>query len=72
MLHKHGELLYEGVVAVVKEHLTTKLEHVAKAQSEVLLQELEALWNDHKHDMSMISSVLMYMVRHVQHSPPHA
>ena len=63
MLHKHGELLYEGVSAVVKDHLTLCLERVVAAPSELLLRELETLWNDHKHDMKMISEVLMYMDR---------
>ena len=64
VLHKHGELLYEGVTAVIKDHLAARVERgVAKAPNERLLSELEALWSDHKRDMRRICEILMYMVR---------
>jgi cullin 3 len=63
VLHKHGELLYEGVTSVIKDHLSARVERgVAKAPNERLLSELEALWDDHKRDMRRIHDILMYMV----------
>lgn len=63
MLHKHGNLLYSGVESAVTEHLKGLAHPVMHAPDELLLQELNRIWADHKLTMNMIKDILMYMVR---------
>ena len=69
VVHKHGELLYEGVHAVVKEHLASRLQRiVARTSNETLLSDVIDLWVDHKRDMGRINAILAFMVRMPHHA----
>lgn len=63
VLHKHGDLLYNGVRATVTEHLVGIGQQVAHASDETLLTELADKWYYHKMTMGMIRDILMYMDR---------
>ena len=63
VLHKHGELLYNGVRKSVQTHLAAVAARVALCPDEQLLQELSARWGDHQVTMVMIRDILMYMDR---------
>lgn len=62
VLHKHGEILYNGLKEVVNEHLKGVAANVSAAIEENFLPELRKSWNDHKTSMLMIRDILMYMV----------
>lgn len=62
VLHKYGELLYNGLREVVNDHLKSIAYNVASAVDENFLSELNKSWNDHKISMLMIRDILMYMV----------
>lgn len=62
VLHKYGDLLYQGLQEVVDEHLREVANHVAAAVDEYFLTELNKCWHDHKISMLMIRDILMYMV----------
>jgi len=63
VLHKHGDLLYEGVSDKITSHLVTAVEKLAETQEENLLEAVSKAWNDHKVTMAMIRDILMYMDR---------
>jgi cullin 3 len=63
VLHKHGELLYNGVRGSVQAHLASVATTMAVCPDEQLLQELSARWGDHQVTMVMIRDILMYMDR---------
>ncbi|EQC28612.1 hypothetical protein SDRG_13691 [Saprolegnia diclina VS20] len=63
VLHKHGDMLYAGVVECVTEHLVQLADRVIQAPDESLLLELYATWTDHTITMTMIRDILMYMDR---------
>ncbi|OQR97765.1 transmembrane protein, partial [Thraustotheca clavata] len=63
VLHKHGEMLYAGVVECITEHLKELAEMVIKATDDSLLDELHKTWTDHTVTMTMIRDILMYMDR---------
>jgi cullin 3 len=65
VLHKHGDLLYNGVRETVTEHLNVIGQQVAHVSDELLLTELADKWYYHKMTMSMIKDILMYMVSSV-------
>lgn len=67
VLHKYGDILYNGLKAVVDEHLKEVADHVASSVDENFLLELDKAWNDHKLSMLMIRDILMYMVRNLLH-----
>lgn len=62
VLHKHGELLYEGVAQTINEKLEQTAVLVEKANDETLLRIMVREWDNHKLVMTMIRDVLMYMV----------
>jgi cullin 3 len=62
VLHKHGDMLYNGVRDTVTEHLKAIGELVAHTSDELLLTELAEKWFYHKMTMGMIRDILMYMV----------
>lgn len=71
VLHKYGDILYNGLKSVVDEHLKEIAEHVANSVDENFLLELDKAWNDHKLSMLMIRDILMYMDRvYVQNNVP--
>ncbi len=63
VLHKYGDLLYNGLKSVVDEHLKEIADQVATSVDENFLTELNKAWSDHKISMLMIRDILMYMVR---------
>lgn len=63
MLHKHGDLLYNGVVGVITEHLTQTAQEISAAADDQLLAALNQKWTDHQLIMTMVRDILMYMVR---------
>jgi len=64
VLHKKGDLLYEGVKDVVREHLVEKiLSDVLLSLNDRFLQVLNRVWMDHSISMIMIKDILMYMDR---------
>ena len=63
VLHKHGELLFNGVKGAVTEHLSEVAAQIASRPDEQLLVELTERWDDHKVTMVMIRDIMMYMDR---------
>ncbi|RLN45617.1 hypothetical protein BBJ29_001808 [Phytophthora kernoviae] len=63
VLHKHGDLLYNGVVGVITEHLRQVAQQVAAVSDELLLVALNDQWVDHQIVMTMVRDILMYMDR---------
>jgi cullin 3 len=63
VLHKHGDILYNGLKEVVNDHLKGVAGNVSIAIEENFLPELRKSWNDHKTSMLMIRDILMYMDR---------
>lgn len=63
VLHKHGELLYQGVTECVTHKLMSTAITVTSASNDTLLEVIVREWDMHKLMMSMIRDILMYMVR---------
>ncbi|CAH0479912.1 unnamed protein product [Peronospora belbahrii] len=63
VLHKHGDVLYNGVVGVITEHLQTVAHQVASVSDELLLVTLNEQWIDYQVVMTMVRDILMYMDR---------
>lgn len=63
VLHKHGDILYNGLKEVVNDHLKWIASNVSSAIEDNFLPELRKAWNDHKTSMLMIRDILMYMDR---------
>lgn len=62
VLHKYGDILYNGLKEVVDTHLKGIAEHISFTVDANFLPELEKAWLDHKLSMLMIRDILMYMV----------
>ena len=63
VLHKHGELLYNGVVEAVRYHLAKMADEVRRAADEQLLARLREAWDTHQREMRNVRDILMYMDR---------
>lgn len=63
VLHKHGDLLYEGVKGTVYTRLRSVAEQVAVSPDNQLLQEVCEQWKQHQVTMTMVRDILMYMDR---------
>ena len=63
VLHKHGELLYDGVRSCASTHLERIGDEVARTTDEQLLASLRGCWERHRVTMVMIQDILMYMDR---------
>lgn len=63
VLHKHGDLLYNGVVSVITEHLHEVAQQVSAVSDNMLLLALNDQWADHQIVMTMVRDILMYMDR---------
>lgn len=64
VLHKKGDVLYEGVKDVIREHLETNLRTlVLNSLNNNFLLTLNQVWSDHHTSMCMIRDILMYMDR---------
>ena len=66
MLHKHGELLYNGVVEAVRHHLAKMADEVRRSADELLLLRLREAWDVHQREMRNVRDILMYMDRCVR------
>ncbi|DAZ98501.1 TPA: hypothetical protein N0F65_004938 [Lagenidium giganteum] len=72
VLHKHGDLLYNGVVGVITERLERIATDVSAVSDDLLLSELNQKWTDHQVIMRMVRDILMYMDRtYVQQKRKH-
>jgi cullin 3 len=63
VLHKHGELLFQGVKDAVTDHLDDVAKKVSQTPDDQLLAEISERWTEHKVTMVMIRDILMYMDR---------
>mmetsp|Transcript_9553 Transcript_9553/g.32570 ORF Transcript_9553/g.32570 Transcript_9553/m.32570 type:complete len:734 (+) Transcript_9553:62-2263(+) len=63
VLHKHGDLLYDGVAQTISEHLEQEAVLVSSKPNEALLAEVRRAWDEHKTSMGMVKDILMYMDR---------
>ena len=63
VLHKHGDLLYDGVRATIEERLGHVGAAVAACTEESLLSEVCAKWDEHQTTMEMVRDILMYLDR---------
>jgi cullin 3 len=63
VLHKHGELLYSGVVETVRHRLQRLADEVRRAADELLLPRLREAWETHQREMRNVRDILMYMDR---------
>uniref|UniRef100_A0A7E4UWK1 CULLIN_2 domain-containing protein n=1 Tax=Panagrellus redivivus TaxID=6233 RepID=A0A7E4UWK1_PANRE len=64
VLHKYGEVLYNGLVDTVTYHLRNHVRPVVENSiSDNFISELIKCWNDHTVAMVMIRDILMYMDR---------
>jgi cullin 3 len=61
VLHKHGDLLYNGVLETVKRHLSKLADGIRKAPDDAMLARLNEAWSMHTRDMTMVRDILMYM-----------
>eukprot|EP00457_Paulinella_chromatophora_P002608 gb/GEZN01002613.1/.p1 GENE.gb/GEZN01002613.1/~~gb/GEZN01002613.1/.p1 ORF type:complete len:731 (-),score=119.65 gb/GEZN01002613.1/:115-2307(-) len=60
-LHRHGDMLYEGVSGCIRKRLKDTTAEVASSSREELLEKIVGEWRHHKLVMSMIRDILMYM-----------
>ena len=63
VLHKHGEMLYNGVAGVIRRHLLETVEQVVATPNEHLVESISVAWSEHKVAMNMVADILMYMDR---------
>jgi len=63
VLHKHGDLLYDGVRGTIEERLRDVGAAVASSSDEALLGEVCSRWDEHRTTMEMVRDILMYMDR---------
>jgi len=63
VLHKHGELLYNGVKKALSDYIKGVREKIMKCTDEVFLKDLLAQWEKHRTSVSMVRDILMYMDR---------
>eukprot|EP01027_Heterolobosea_sp_BB2_P011980 GEZU01017386.1.p1 GENE.GEZU01017386.1~~GEZU01017386.1.p1 ORF type:complete len:470 (-),score=168.32 GEZU01017386.1:1024-2433(-) len=63
VLHKHGELLYDGVQNTITEYIKGVRDKLMKVHDTTFLMELLAHWEKHRKSILMIRDILMYMDR---------
>jgi cullin 3 len=63
VLHKHGDLLYDGVCDKITQHLLTTVQMLATTRDDSLLRAMATTWKEHQITMTMIRDILMYMDR---------
>jgi cullin 3 len=63
VLHKHGDLLYKGVIGAITDRLGRVASEVAAVGDDALLATLNQKWTDHQVIMTMVRDILMYMDR---------
>mmetsp|Transcript_32787 Transcript_32787/g.101575 ORF Transcript_32787/g.101575 Transcript_32787/m.101575 type:complete len:147 (+) Transcript_32787:82-522(+) len=63
VLHKHGDLLYDGVKELVESQLRAVADIVVASPDEQLLNQICKGWREHQVTMVMVRDILMYMDR---------
>ena len=63
VLHKHGEILYQGVRNTTIELLQPIVEKLNKCSEDDLIRRINEIWKDIKLSIVMIKDILMYMDR---------
>jgi len=63
VLHKHYDLLYEGVQNTIRDHLTISLVEIVESNNEDLLAVVARIWSFHTIAFNMMKDILMYMDR---------
>jgi len=63
VLHKHGDLLYQGVKQTTIELFQPMVERLQKCPDEDILKRMNELWKQVKLCIIMIKDILMYMDR---------
>ena len=63
VLHKHCELLYDGVKNDIREHLQVSLIDIMEAKNEIILGSTVHAWQFHTVAFNMMKDILMYMDR---------
>lgn len=61
VLHKHGEILNEGISNTIREHLLRSVDVLSATHDKELLVVLVAAWVSHTTAFRMIKDILMYM-----------
>jgi cullin 3 len=61
VLHKHGDLLYDGIEDVIVTKLKRETEKVEKTADGLILETTVETWKYHKVTMTLIRDILMYM-----------
>lgn len=61
VLHKKGDMLYNGVIDCVKTRLLETSRIVSSAKNETLLEVIKQEWDSHKKIMGILKDILMYM-----------
>ena len=62
-IHKHGDMLYNGVVETIRAHLEESVVTIASAPNETLLEILKEGWDQYKLAIGNVKDILMYMDR---------
>ena len=63
VLHKHGELLYNGVKSTITQYIQGVREKIMVSTDAGFLNELLNQWNKHRTAICMVRDILMYMDR---------
>ena len=63
VLHKRGDMLYNGVRETVAAQLRVIADRLARTPDDQLLADLSSAWLDHSTMMEMVRDLLMYMDR---------
>jgi cullin 3 len=63
VLQKHGDLLYRGVSSSFQSHTQQTLTEILSEPDEKLLLTLFKSWEEHRHAISMIRDIVMYLDR---------
>lgn len=63
VLHKHYELLYDGVKNDIRDHLAISLIEIIEAKNESILAAIVHAWLFHTVAFNMMKDILMYMDR---------
>lgn len=61
VLHKHGEILYQGVRNTTIELLQPIVHRLARCSDEDLIKKINQVWAEVKLSIIMIKDILMYM-----------
>eukprot|EP00696_Hemimastix_kukwesjijk_P010326 gnl/Hemi2/23020_TR7706_c0_g1_i2.p1 gnl/Hemi2/23020_TR7706_c0_g1~~gnl/Hemi2/23020_TR7706_c0_g1_i2.p1 ORF type:complete len:741 (+),score=278.60 gnl/Hemi2/23020_TR7706_c0_g1_i2:89-2311(+) len=61
VLHKYGEILYNGLTGCIRDHLDSIARIVEDQLDDTFLSEMNKRWSFHKTSLVMIRDILMYM-----------